>query len=216
MQQIIHVEETDVRRRLAELGLESQALLEALCRGYMALILSTPNYPPLYASFAAWANTVCTLREYLTLQGWDRRDENNYSLIVDKRKEMAIAVSTGDEGTGRPDMNPTTKSSKGPNTVDAVTTDQLQLELPLGLPDNPVPVQPVHQKNRWVTWIFLVHWAMNEIRCELSLPVLIGDTARPSLWKERILLKPVPKDSALKIIPSTLPSDIEVEIKRRA
>ncbi len=216
MTQIVYVEETDVRHRLAKLGLESQALLEVLCRGYMALALSTQNHPPLYSSFSAWANTVCALREYLIPQGWDRCDENNYSLVVDEKKEIAIAVATGDEGTGRPDMNPTTKSPKGPSTVDAVTTNQLQLALPLELPANPASAQPVHQKNRWVTWIFLVHWAMREIRCELSLPLLMGDAARLGIWKERILLKPVPTDSALKITPSALPSDIEVEIKRRA
>jgi hypothetical protein len=33
-----------------------------------------------------------------------------------------------------------------------------------------------------------------ELRCELSLPIRIGDDARPDFWRERVVLEPIPID----------------------
>lgn len=69
-----------------------------------------------------------------------------------------------------------------------------------------------------MTWILLVHRAMNEVRYELSLPRSMGNDGRIDTWQERIILGSIPVDSELlEITPPQLPqSDISIDVKRRA
>jgi hypothetical protein len=160
---------------------------------------------------------VCALREYL-VPAWERCDDNNYSLAVNAEGTVAIAVATGDEDTGRTDGEPTTKSSKGPATAEAVTSNQTQFELPLIFPPVQVPARPAETAEKRMTWILLVHRAVGEVRCELSLPTSMGADGRVDGWRERIILKPIPIDpEAFQVTPATpvLP-DISVDVKRRA
>lgn len=207
----------DVDNRLAELGLEEPRIAEVVRRGYVAFASCTPNDPPLFPGFSAWASMVRGLREYL-LPEWDRSDENNYSLVINQAGTIAIAVATGDEGTGRSEATPTTKSSKGPSTVEAVTTNQLQLDLPFVFPPVEAPTRPAAAGKQRMTWILLVHRAQGEVRCELSLPSSMGIDGRVDGWQERIILKAVPTDTDVMEItpPQPVPPDITIDVKRRA
>lgn len=211
-----YFEIADVDNRLAELGLEETRIAEIVRRGYVAFASCTPNDPPLFPGFSAWASTVRGLREYL-LPEWERSDENNYSLVINPAGTIAIAVATGDDGTGRLDATPTTKSSKGPSTVEAVASNQLQLDLPFVFPPLEAPARPAADKQR-MTWILLVHRAQGEVRCELSLPSSMGTDGRVDRWEERIILKAIPTDPEIIEITPPQPQlpDINVEVKRRA
>jgi hypothetical protein len=214
----IRVKANDVRSRLAELGLEETSIAEVVRRGYGVFISSTANDPPLFPGFAAWAQMVRALREYLLPQRWERSDENNYSLVINPEGTVAIAVATGDDATGRVGAIPTTKSSKGPSTVEAVTSNQFQLNL--DFPPVPIasPARPADADDKRMTWILLVHRAMNEVRCELSLPRSMGGDGRIDSWQERIILGSIPVDpAAVEITPPQPPlPDINVDVKRRA
>lgn len=212
-----HIEASDVHSRLTELGLEETKLAEIVRRGYVAFASCTPNDPPLFPGFSAWATMVRGLREYL-LPAWQRSDENNYSLVVNPTGDMAIAVATGDEATGRRDAVPTTKSSKGPSTVDAVTSNQMQLELPYVFPPVAAPARPASRDEQRMTWILLVHRARGEVRCELSLPTSMGMDGRVDGWRERIILSAIPTDPEVLEIAPPLPPlpDITIDVKRRA
>ncbi len=213
----IHQEAADVDRRLAELGLNPAALAVILRRGWLAYASCTKNDPPLFPGFSAWAMTVRALREYLLPQGWDRVDDNNYSLTVNPIGSMAIVVATGDDATGRPDASPTTKSSKGPSTADAVASNQQQLEFPFApfVVSSAVDTSP---EERRMTWIFLVHRGHSEVRAELSLPTSMATDGKPSGWRERILLGSISLDPEVPdIVPPENPApDIEIDVKRRA
>lgn len=214
----VHVDVADVRSRLAELGLEETLIAEVVRRGYGVFISATANDPPLFPGFAAWAQMVRALREYLLPQQWERSDENNYSLVINPSGTVAIAVATGDDATGTTNSNPTTKSSKGPSTVEAVTSNQFQLSLDFPPVPVPAPARPTDTEDKRMTWILLVHRAMNEVRCELSLPSSMGPDGRISSWQERIILGSIPVDpEALEITPPPQPlPDINVDVKRRA
>lgn len=207
----------EAHSRLAELGLEEEPILEIVRRGYVAFASCTPNDPPLYPGFSAWATMVRGLREYL-LPVWDRSDENNYSLVINEAGTTAIAVATGDDGTGRVDVTPTTKSSKGPSTADAVTMNQLQLDLPFEFPPVQASARPTLAGNQRMTWILLVHRAKTEVRCELSLPSSMGIDGRVDRWTERIILKSISTDpEGVSVTPPQLDApDIVVDVKRRA
>lgn len=215
----IYAEAGDIDSRLTQLGLEESKLADIVRRGYLAFASCTPNDPPLYPGFSAWASMVRGLREYL-LPEWERCDENNYSLVVNPTGTMAIAVATGDDATGRPDTAPTTKSSKGPSTIEAVTSNQMQLELPYVFDSAPdlASTRPEDTDEQRMTWIFLVHRARGEVRCELSLPTSMGSDGRVDGWRERIILKAIPTDPEIVEITPPQPSlpDISVDVKRRA
>lgn len=213
-----HFEHHDVSNRLAQLGLDEVKLAEIVKRGYLAFANCTPNDPPLFPGFSAWATMVRALREYLLPEGWARCDDNNYSLVINPAGNLAIAVATGDDATGHHGVQPTTKSSKGPSTAGAVSSNQLQLDFGLPMVEVPASADASPEEKR-MTWILLVHRAGSEVRCELSLPTSMGSDGRVDGWRERIILGAIPTDPGLvEIIPPTPPDqpDINVDVKRRA
>lgn len=205
---------TDARRRLEELGLDSEALLDVARRGMAAAAGCTQNHPAVLSGILGWGETICALREYLIPEGWNRLDEANLPLTVNSDETVALTVATGDEDTGRPEGSPCTKSKKGPRVATAVAVNQLQL----------FPI-PVHLRQDEVagraTWLLLIHRdrAARELRTELSRPVNMGEDGRVDGWSERIILGSVPFDEQFNVRPASpdTPSpDIVVEIKRRA
>lgn len=215
---LTHVQPQAVEDRLGELGLKAERLGETVRRGYVAFISCTPNDPPLFPGFSAWAMMVRGLREYLLPEGWERSDENNYSLVINSAGTVAIAVATGDAATGRVEEQPTTKSSKGPSTAEAVTSNQLTLDLIFPPVELPQASRPLGQDQQRTTWILLVHRSQGEVRCELSLPTSMGPDGRVDGWQERIILGAIPTDpDVLEVAPPTPPQqpDIDVAVKRR-
>lgn len=196
----------DVDFRLRQLGLDRDSIVDVVQQGYFAYISSTANHPPMYAGFVAWAEMVKGLREYLLPKHWSRCDENNYSRVIDPLGTMAIAVSTGDIGTGQSHLNPATKAPKGPSTADAVSVN-----FDLFNPD-PEP----GENEVLLTWILLVSRSATEVLCELSLPLMMGKDGRVDLWKERIIVGKIPMDlEPVAMAPAAPTPDIEVGVKRR-
>ena len=205
----------DVGNRLADFGLDEEPLRDVVRRGHLAYITCTANHPPLIPPILAWGETVSALREYVLPLGWRRSDENNYSVVIDSKDQVVIAVATGDEGTGRTDALPSNKARKGPSTIDAVKTNQLQLVF-IEQESSPAPVKPFDSNIERMTWVLLIHRAVDEVRCELSLPFSMAQDGHIDQWRERILLKSVPLDGDLiEVVPLTQP-DITIEVKRRA
>ena len=215
MDNVLRNTPADVLNRLSELGLEEGALQDVVRRGYLAYIACTDNHPPLIPSILAWGETVCALREYVLPLGWRRSDENNYSIVIDSADRIAIVVATGDEGTGRVDALPSNKGRKGPSTIGAINSNQLQLGF-MEQGSQPLPAQSFSLSVDRITWVLLIHRAVDEVRCELSLPSSMALDGHIDGWRERILLGSIPLDGDLvEIVPSTQP-DITIEVKRRA
>lgn len=214
MDVVMRSEAWDVRRRLAELGLEEDPLRDVPRRGYLGYASCTANHPPLIPGILFWGETVRALREYLLPLGWSRSDENNYSLVIDPSGRVAIAVSTGDDGTGRVETIPSTKASKGPSTIEAVNVNQIRFTFGM---EPTAPADAVDRSEERDTWILLIHRSLNEIRCELSLPSSVTVDGHIDGWRERILLGSIPLDGDLVEVvpPPTLP-DITIDVRRRA
>jgi hypothetical protein len=216
MTAIVRQESREVRSRLAELRLEEESLRDAVRRGQLAFLNCTPNHPPPFPGMAAWAETVCAVREVLIPAGWQRSNDNNYALCVDPAGMVAIAVATGNEGTGFAEATPSTNARKGPSTSEAIAANQLRfnfMDQPVTRNGRPVPAGSGRQ-----TWILLIHRSTDEVRCELSLPISIGEDGHIDAWRERILLGSIPLDGDLVEavpVPPPLP-DIDVSVRRRA
>jgi len=203
-----HVEHKDVHTRLSALGLTEEALQHVARRWYAAWSSFTPNHPPFGIGIAAWMEAVAALREKIMPEGWSRSDEDNYALVVSPDGAMAINVATGDLGTGRPDANPSNKAAKAISTAEAISVNQIQLELPL-------PVPELRGGEGPLTWFLLLHRAAEEIRSELSLPLEIVD-GRITRWQERIILGAIPLDAEPINIVAPLGPDLDIDVKRKA
>jgi hypothetical protein len=209
----------DSKTRLAELGLEERHLLEPARRGLLAWASCTPNHPQLFPSFYAWAQTVAALREGLLPLGWQRSEEAGLALVVNPSGSMAISVATGDEATGRAEDHPSTKSSKGPKTVDLITINKYQASL---FPRDDYLSENLKALKDRTTWILLFcrDTVARELRCELSRPIAMDpEDRRVDEWLERIILTATPFDDDMVDFPvDNRPSApaIDVEIKKRA
>ena len=202
--------------RLAELGLQEEVLLEAVRRGQAAWASCTPNHPPSYRGISAWAETTSALRELLLPEGWTRSDNGNLPLTIDEAEHVSIAVSTGDEDTGRVDGSPCTRSSKGPRTATVVTINALQMKLFQEIRLCPDDLKEINGK---MTWILLFHRdaKANEVRCELSRPVRMNVDGQVDGWAERIILGSTPFGGDKAQVPTDVPQspNVVVDVKRR-
>ncbi|HXQ04349.1 MAG TPA: hypothetical protein VN831_06290 [Bradyrhizobium sp.] len=205
-------EPNDVKARLASMGLTEEPLLHAARRWYLSWISFTANHPAFGIGIAAWMEAVAGLREGLLPVGWIRSDENNYALVMHPDGTMAINVATGDAGTGVPTANVSNKAPKGVSTADAISVNQVQIELDLPVPDIP----HVRGEEGPLTWFLLLHRAGAEVRCELSLPSELSADGRITRWQERIILPSIPIDGAeIEIVAPESP-DLDIDVKRKA
>lgn len=205
----VHVEVLDVHERLELLGLNETSLLNAVTQGYLARTKLTANHPRIFHGYSTWAEIVASLRDQLRTTGWDKSDEGNYELAINLERELAIAVATGDEGTGLSYATPSNKCPKGTNTIEAINVNN-QIDLFSEL----IPIPSV-RKDPFTTWILLYYIASNEIRSELSLPSGIGNDGKIRDWKERIILRSIPFDDESTQIPPPQGPDIDIKITRR-
>ena len=197
--------------RLQQLGLEESALREAVNQGHLQRSRLTLNHPVIYHGLHMWGEIVGALREQLRPLQWEREDVGSYALTVHDELKLAIAVASGDEGTGNPDAHPSNRSRKGRNTVEAIEANR-QLELFERLPTK------LDTEEGKQTWVLMHHTdaAKGEIRLEISRPSRIGSDGKITAWAERIILSSIEFDDVLpEILPPSEP-DIDIEIQRRA
>ncbi|QWV97758.1 hypothetical protein KP005_00220 [Geomonas nitrogeniifigens] len=217
MNQAIYLELPDVEARLMELGLCVDDLHAAIKYSELHRSSCTANDPPCLSGLLTWGKTVRGLRDTLTPKGWGNSDENNLSVTIHPNGTLAIAVATGDNGTGNPRLTPETKYPKGPATAAAIEQNIVQLAQPsFSFIETPRISPP--QEHSVYTWLFLVSRRRDEVRSELSLPKLITDSGHVVDWEERILLPSIPLEdgAGLYFYEEDNPGDdIVVEISRR-
>jgi hypothetical protein len=218
-QPVVRKRPIEVTDALSALGLNFEILRDAILAGETARDACTANDPPNAAGFDAWARTVRSLRERLIAWAWTRIDADGLPTIISPSGSIAIAVATGDEGTGKAEASPKTKYPKGPATIAVVTRNRTQLELWESNEEQVTVPNPTPQ-----TWFLLRNRMDDTVYAELSLPAAIGDDGRVEEWAERIVLAPISLDPRGGILaqPSPDPSGlgdrgegIEVPVRRR-
>ena len=206
--------EDDAQIRLAELGLSMEIIERVLRRAEAEAATCTAFDPPIMAGFIRYGRTIRFLREELVPAGWEVDNPRNFCRTIDPSRKFALVATSGDEGTGNPDLTPTTKNPKGYATAHAVETNgQLALDFPgLEVEEESVDVEQL------ATWFLLYRVTGQEFRAEISLPnAMVGGSI--SDWMERIILPAFPReDDALGAI--TAPDEGDegryvVEVNRR-
>src|SRR6185436_8037698 len=102
MRPVIATKTIEVANALDELKLDWTVIREAILSGENARDACTENDPQAAPGFFAYAHATRRLRELLIPRGWIRKDLEGLALVVSPNMEIAIAVSTGDGGTGLP------------------------------------------------------------------------------------------------------------------
>jgi len=208
---VLHANAAEIASRLEQLGVNEQALHEAIWQGHLHRATLTDNHPVIYRGLVMWGDSVAALRDQLRPLGWTRKDRGSYALTEHEELGLAITVASGDEATGVPYLQPTNRSKKGRNTMEAVEANQ-QLDLFDGL-----TVEQQGGVDESQTWV-LLHYTdkrIGEIRIELSRPTAIDSDGRISDWSERIILGSIPlEDDLLEIEPPSDP-DIEITVRRK-
>jgi hypothetical protein len=204
------------RDRLAELGLEALIFTQAIQRGQAIAAGYTPNHPAICRGISQWGEVIAAVREQLLPRDWTRMDEDNLPLTVNPTRTIAISVSTGDESTGIADAIPSTRSTKGPRTADAVIVNALQLNLFGNVPLKP---EELKESNGVMTWILLFHRdsIAQETRFELSRPIKMDSDGHVDVWIERIIFPALPFGTHGVLAPKDLPLSPEIvpEVKRK-
>jgi hypothetical protein len=211
----------EVTARLAELGVPENILrhaAEAAITGYNAC---TPHHPRPYAGLRFWAEAIKDLRDSLVALPfeWRTEDDDNLPFVVNKAGSVAIMVATGDAATGKENEEPCTNSSKGPRTKEAVDRNEFQFSLFPNAHLMPEELEK-HKKMGRMTFLLLMHRDVQskEVRCELSRPKAMDETAHVNGWIERIILKPLPftgpSVESVPHVPKT--PEIDVPVKKRA
>lgn len=182
-------EAAEFDRLLEPFGFSESDLVEVVLHGLNERKICSPLHPRTYPGYKQWAETVRALREKTVPLGWKFTDDNNWPLSIHPSERIRIAVQTGDSETGTPlseGRNPSNRAHKGAHTEDAVISNMLQLSLFDDLED----FSQVNSDDKSMFWVLLYHVTPNELRYELSLPlVMVGGKIKS--WKERIVFPPI-------------------------
>lgn len=193
-------------------GLSVEVLEQVIKSGEIARDSCTKNDPPSTPGFNAWSTTVRALRDLLIPQGWERNDEQNFSTVVSPDKDVAIAISTGNDGTGDETKEPNTKYARGAATQAAVDENRFLFSLFAPTPEE------IAKENR-ATWILLkrrVHESSGDtVYAELSLPAAMTKDGFVQSWDTRIILKPIPIDPAV-IMEDDSTEEIDIQVIRKS
>jgi hypothetical protein len=206
---VVKTSAIEVVDALAGLGLTTEIIIEAIRRGEIARDSCTANDAPGAPGYYAWSVTVRALREILMPLKWTRNDDDCYSRVINPDQSTAIAVVTGDDGTGKRDANPKTKYPKGAATQTAVSCNQGVL---FGEPTSVKDETP----ETWVTWMLLKKRTGDSVFAELSLPSSMTKDGQVESWHTRIILTPILIDSNINIEDDSSEPPIDVPVRRRS
>jgi hypothetical protein len=209
MQASVKASAIEIANALAQLGLTSEILSEAILRGEIARDSCTANDAPGAPGFYAWAGSVRALRDILMPLGWTRNDDVCYSRVVNPDRSVAIAVVTGDDGTGKRDANPKTKYAKGAATQAAVISNQ-------GFLFGQLASDEVEAPETWVTWMLLKKRTGDSVFAELSLPSSMSKDGQVESWQTRIILAPILVDPNIDVEDDSSDAPIDVPVRRRS
>ena len=197
----VHSFDDDAESVLSEMGLSGEVMYEVCRRGLAYYHTATPFHPSNAAGSFMHHELVRATRELLVPSGWDYV-EQSLSLTFNRELSIAIAVSSGTSQVGDRDRHPSFKYPKGPTTQAAVVSNAIQLGLFDNVSDfqelSSSPIPKSINLDAFQTWWLLHHvdHRKEEMRAELSLPVVIRADGDINEWRIRIILEPISFDSA--------------------
>lgn len=177
-------------RRLRKMELRTAYFEAAVMHGHDLASRVSPIHPRVYAGWIMWAETVFGLRtQLLDLNAdWVPGSTNNCETSYHLERGIAIAVVGGDSSTGeRAFRSPKATRKRGPAIAKRISRNVLGQDV-LDLPE----FHELEEDEQCDLWFFLLNARKGSMYTELSLPMSVGSDNRIGIWRERILMPPVP------------------------
>ena len=195
MHSTLRINPIEVINRLTDLGLKREDLIEVIERMVSARNSCTANHPPGSAGWMAWSEGTCRLRDVFLPLGWEKCEDYHISSVWD-RKQMQIAVSNTDDGTGLENRQPQQRSKKGAGTDRIVASNQSVF--PEILEESMNVIQLPQAAGATAYWYLCVYAEGEVVRAELSCPSLCGNGFFTA-FHERIILIGEDSDGGTKL-----------------
>lgn len=212
MQVTLRKSNLEVTDALAELGLNNDLITEAILEGEADRNRCTPHHPPCLPGIVAWGGTVRALRDLLVPKGWKKDDKGNFPTVISPDEKIAVAVATGDDGTGKEGVTPKTKYPKGLAAEAAISRNLNSL-----FPDIRAAAEAEKEKlDDRQTWILLKRREKDTVHAELSLPASMTKDEQVKDWLIRIILKPIITEPNVEVQDDTVDVPIDVPVRRRS
>lgn len=160
--------------------------------------------------YYAWTRTLRTLRRETRKQdGWHRHSFRNIPGTSNNDESIVIAVSSGDECTGRNGNDPSTKNIKGWDAEVAVDGNRLRLGEFAPFEDGPIDF-----------YYLLYRLSDDGMWAEVSQPVFRDSTGHVTGWSLRLLLGEIHPHGGRATRRSTTPvapvQAIDVAVERKS
>lgn len=181
---LLYAEEPEGRGRVEQLGLTVSGLNRVVSTCWAGWSMATGFHASSAAGTYMYHEGTAALRSTFVPGGewlWDERD--GQPRIYNPVTQIAVIVQTGDERTGQPGPDPSSRRPKGRATFRKVLMNG-QLEM---FSEAEAGRLPITASTR--TWILLVAAYDGAVHAELSMPQHMGSDDRPCVWYDRILLE---------------------------
>lgn len=202
--------------QLIRVGVTEQILLRSLWAGASRYAECTLNHPVTAPRFYCWSETVTGLADELTPNGWERIDRKNLPVLLSPDRSIGLIVSSGDERTGNPLLEPS-KINSGPKTTELIVSNRVRQLQMMGAGFD---VYSKEETVEWETWVFLYYRdpIQRVMKSELSRPVGFTGSMQATKWDDRWILPSLPLDPEVQNLPEEskyLEPEIEVEVTRK-
>lgn len=169
MDAITRTDAWDVDRRLAELDLTREALIDVVRACVAGHDGCTENDPPSAPGYESYRYGTARARELLCGDKWQKDNSGNYCSVINHERRLKLVVMNSDDGAGLLERVPQNRCKKGPNSartakVNAQATLFSPEEIPLSCPSGVPPVS-----HGYTTWHLCVFIGGETVRAELTL-----------------------------------------------
>lgn len=174
------------------LGVPYAALLGTAMECYRQVKSATELQPKGSGGTLAWINGTAALRSQLLPLQWTIADINNQPRVVSPDGKHAITVMCGDAHTGNWNRAPSTRNTRGSQTVRSVNINARQFDMFADHLRNIPSIAPRSGEEQTL-WILLYYVDMenDEVHYELSRPTNMGENGKVDGWSTRFIMPPL-------------------------
>jgi len=169
----------EVRNRLEQLGVTKEQLLEVVAAAVGGRNNCTSFDPRSAPGWSSWREGNRRLREILIPLGigWELDETDGIPSVIHRERKMKITMCNTDAGTGLKDYHPQQTSKKGAATEEIVSVNQSLFGevMDSALLQNIVPLSRMNQPGFLACWYLCVYCDGDEVRAELSCPIVCED-----------------------------------------
>jgi hypothetical protein len=177
----------EVNNRLDELGLNKAQLLEMVDAAVAGRSNCTPFDPRSAPGWMSWRDGNRRLREILVPIGWEVDETDGIPSAVHPQRKIKLTLCNTNAGTGLKDYHPQQMSRKGAATDQIVSVNQSVFGDLLDSAARTIPISRLDRPIGVVCWYLCVYCEDEDVRAELSCPVVCEDGYFKD-FHERIIL----------------------------